>query len=746
VSDPEPRPDGEQLPDYIRDALAAPAPDAPPAPDGAQAPPPAMPPAGGSADPHARDLDRARAYVTTVPGAAEGGRNTALNAVAFRLLELFPLSESDHRALCLDWCGKCSPPLPEREAQSTIASAWKGASRKHEIGAAWTPPRAPGVGAAARTQTARPPPGAKNAADPLYLETAFRADVDAAAKLEGTAKDEALRSLFARLAPVLPGADPWRQQEARKLLRERFGMDVPTFRHSVNRARKRARGAGEDGDGEGHADYQQLARDFLAHRSLGEPGPDLRLRYWREDFYLWEGTRWQAFSEKEFAAGWLTPFLQEPASGVSRRVSASLVGNVLANLRGLSSLPGARTPPFWIDRAAGAAHTLSLKNGLLDLDGWLGGRPDLLQRHTPRLFNLVALPYEYKPGAECPAFHEYLARVQPDPENRAFLQEWLGYNLIPDTTLETFVLFCGRGANGKSVFLAVLKMVLGEDNVSAAPLQAFGAERTFGLVPTIGKLANVDEDLGFVTLREEGSLKKFVSGNALSIEGKGKDAYAVTPTARLTFSCNYPPKFHDPTNGIWRRLVFMPWEVEIPKGEAKPQMKSRGFWEEELSGIFLWALEGLKRLLARRHFHEPKLCADAKTAYFGEMNPAHVFLSEEYEPCEHGQTEPFRLEDCQCGVWCQDLFRAYQAYVKEEGIPSKEWLRAVGFGRQVRLVFKNARQSQVKRRKIPRQGYTEEVRDRQWLGIRKRPREDELPAPADSPPPDLLPPEGERHE
>ena len=54
------------------------------------------------------------------------------------------------------------------------------------------------------------------------------------------------------------------------------------------------------------------------------------------------------------------------------------------------------------------------------------------------------------------------------------IQEWFGYNLVYDLSHQRFLIFEGEGANGKSVVCHVLRNLVGEDNVTAVPLEIFG--------------------------------------------------------------------------------------------------------------------------------------------------------------------------------------------------------------------------------------------------------------------------------
>src|SRR5438445_2781881 len=79
-------------------------------------------------------LERARSYVSKCPSAGQGGRNDALNKLAFALIENFDLSELDFESLLMGWASSCSPPINVGEAANTIRSAFHGANRKGVAG------------------------------------------------------------------------------------------------------------------------------------------------------------------------------------------------------------------------------------------------------------------------------------------------------------------------------------------------------------------------------------------------------------------------------------------------------------------------------------------------------------------------------------------------------------------------------------------------------------------------------------
>lgn len=223
--------------------------------------------------------------------------------------------------------------------------------------------------------------------------------------------------------------------------------------------------------------------------------------------------------------------------------------------------------------------------------------------------------------------HTTPLRSMPPDERIMLLQEWFGYCLLPDTSLHKFLLAVGPGANGKSVVFRVLTELLGWENVSHVPLEMFGDR--FALGDTIGKLANVVSEIGVLDRFDEGRLKAFVSGDRITVDRKYKEPISVQPTARLMLATNEPPRVHDRSQGLWRRVLYLPFEVTIPTEKQNPRLAEELL--EELPGVFNWAIQGLARLREQYRFTEPAAYSRAMQEYRIDCDPVRAFLREYYE-------------------------------------------------------------------------------------------------------------------
>lgn len=238
---------------------------------------------------------------------------------------------------------------------------------------------------------------------------------------------------------------------------------------------------------------------------------------------------------------------------------------------------------------------LSLKNGILDLNAYLEGKPCLLP-HTPDFFTLCANPFNFNPEATCPTFHKFINSSQPDEQAQGFLQEWTGYNLTHDTRLETLVLLQGGGKNGKSVYGTILKTVIGFGNFSAvAPEDLDKDSKKLSL---LGKKSNICDDMNENKQINFGTLKQTVSGSHVTVDRKYKTSLTFSPTAKHTFIGNQFMNISDRSDGTIRRIIPIHFGVKIADKDKDLRLGRQEFWIEsgEIEAIFIWALEGLRRL------------------------------------------------------------------------------------------------------------------------------------------------------
>lgn len=365
---------------------------------------------------------------------------------------------------------------------------------------------------------------------------------------------------------------------------------------------------------------------MLADRLISEKftHPDgVTIRYHREEFLRWSDGRYVRLLGDDFELGtlaWLDAQIPGVRPALAREVCTCVAARVL--------VPADADPPIWLKLPQfRPQQVIAVRNGLLDVEALLSAKKDVLRPHTPLWFSTNALPFPFDPEADCPIWLAFLDEVlEGDTERIKLLQQWFGYNFLADTRFHKFLILIGEGANGKSVILAVLSALLGEQNISRVPLEAFG--QRFGLWPTIGKLANIIAEVGEASRTDEGVFKAFIAGDPVSIDRKNLSVLCVRPTARVTIATNTLPSWKDRSDGIWRRQMVIPFRVQIPE-ERQDRTLAQRIIDAEASGILNWGLVGLGDLRARGEFVRPALSLDLQSEHRTDSNPARAFLRAE---------------------------------------------------------------------------------------------------------------------
>ncbi|SRR6266481_2106117 len=225
-----------------------------------------------------------------------------------------------------------------------------------------------------------------------------------------------------------------------------------------------------------------------------------------------------------------------------------------------------------------------------------------LRSHSPNFGLTYCLSCHFDPSSTAPGFDAFLAESLPDAEIRAFLCEYSGYTLLPDTRHQLACWLVGPGGNGKSTFAEIMQALHGRPvSLSLDALDGFNLSSLPG-----ASLVYCDETPPRI---DEQRLKTLVSGSAVQIDRKYMSAICFKPTAKWLISGNTLPAITDHSDGFWRRWIVIPFTTK--PATIKPQMADQVI-VTELSGVLNWALSGLARLLERGRF--PDLPEGLKTA------------------------------------------------------------------------------------------------------------------------------------
>jgi putative DNA primase/helicase len=272
-------------------------------------------------------------------------------------------------------------------------------------------------------------------------------------------------------------------------------------------------------------------------------------------------------------------------------------------------------------------------------------------------FITYQLPFKHDPQAKAPIFEKYLNTVLPDVERQRVLAEFLGFVFIKHGSNalkeEKALILYGTGANGKSVFFEIVNALLGTQNISSYSLQSLTNDNGYFRAKIANTLVNYAS--GINGKLESSIFKQLVSGEPVEARLPYGQPFILKQYAKLIFNCNELPKDVEHTNAYFRRFLIIPFDVTIPPHEQDKNLHTK-IIESELSGVFNWVLDGLKRLLEQKRFSDCEAAKIAVEQYRIESDSVQMFLREnEYNVSNQHET------------LLKDVYSEYKSFCIENG-------------------------------------------------------------------------------
>ena len=289
---------------------------------------------------------------------------------------------------------------------------------------------------------------------------------------------------------------------------------------------------------------------------------------------------------------------------------------------------------------------IHLANGTLFLDG----------QFTPEKNRIVRsrLPVCYNPLAAPP--ERWLAFLNQllYPEDIVTLQEFIGYSLIPCNKGQRMMVIKGNGGEGKSQIGAVLFRLFGSNANDGSVGKV--SENSFARADLEHIHLMIDDDMRMEALKQTNYVKSLVTAQGkMDLEKKGKQSYQGWMYARiLAFSNGDLQSLYDRSDGFYRRQLILTTREKPAGRHDDPDLAEKLC--AELEGIFLWAFEGLKRLVARSfHFTESERAKSNREVVKLDANNVIAFLdSTGYIRFDPGLSISSKeLYQVYC-IWCEE--------------------------------------------------------------------------------------------
>lgn len=218
-----------------------------------------------------------------------------------------------------------------------------------------------------------------------------------------------------------------------------------------------------------------------------------------------------------------------------------------------------------------------------------------------------------------------------DKELIRYVQKALGYSLSGLTTEQCVFFLYGTGRNGKSTFLEIVRLILGDYATNIQPESIMMKSSNSSANTDIARLkgarlvTSVEPNEGMRL--NEGLVKQLTGDDMITARKLYGNEFEFRPEFKLWMATNHKPIIRGTDLGIWRRIHIIPFTVTIPEDKIDKNLGDK--LAKELPDILAWIAEGY-HLWSAEGLHKPKVVEDAVKEYQSEMDVISAFLSSDY--------------------------------------------------------------------------------------------------------------------
>lgn len=311
---------------------------------------------------------------------------------------------------------------------------------------------------------------------------------------------------------------------------------------------------------------------------------------------------------------------------------------------------------------------LNTSNGYVDLSSGI-----LYEHDIKKMFSQQA-DVDYTDNIDCPEWSEFLDQIfDNDQELIHYIQKAVGYSATGSIKEQVMFILYGNGRNGKSIFIDTISDILGTYAKSMQADSIMVRQNSSGANSDIARL----ESARLVTSSEpnegvrldEGLVKQLTGGDKVTARYLYGKEFEFKPQFKLWLATNHKPIIRGTDDGIWRRLMLIPFKVQIPTDKVDKDLKYK--LQRESVGILNWIVEGAL-MWQREGLNPPASVTNASRQYREEMDVISLFVD---DCCETGDNYKSPAGE---------IFKKYQSWANDN---SEYSMSKQKFGREMRQKF-----------------------------------------------------------
>jgi len=381
-------------------------------------------------------------------------------------------------------------------------------------------------------------------------------------------------------------------------------------------------------------------------------GDQVRYCHQNKSWYIWNGRRWERdrkMRSMELVHKTVRSILTDAANTRLSKEQAKLAAKHAfksENSTRMKAILEHARPKVSLAQDELDAHPmlLNVKNGIVDL------KTGQLLPHNPKLLLSQIANTAFDPTASCSRWLEFVNWCFKGDQNLInFVQKGIGYSIAGEIREQNFFVLYGDSDNGKSTFINVIRLLLG-DYGYAAPHTLVVKQRHEGHPTELAALkgrrivavseTNKNAPLNIRRMKD-------LTNRTMTARFMGGNFFEFSQSHTIWIDTNHRPVINDPNDaGIWKRVKPVPFLNKIAKKDRDIDLEEKLL--AEAPGILSWLVDGCVAY-QREGLAEPPIVVNAKRDYKGEHDVIGVFLE---DCCEVGNPND--------SVFTTELFKAYQ--------------------------------------------------------------------------------------
>ncbi|MEU6706526.1 DNA primase family protein [Streptomyces wuyuanensis] len=270
-------------------------------------------------------------------------------------------------------------------------------------------------------------------------------------------------------------------------------------------------------------------------------------------------------------------------------------------------------------------------------------------------------------GRTYPEWEEFLERILPDEDVRAFVQRLFGYAMLGKVTEHVMPIFTGAGANGKGTLRDAVMAAFGDYAIEIDPAMLMESKHErHGAF----KMRLRGARLAFCSETEKGRkfaeamMKRLVGGDQIEANLMHKNPITFDPSHTLIMLTNHLPAVSGDDPAVWRRILVVPFDVVIPPEERDGDLPGR--LKAASDAVLAWIHKGWKEY-QDQGLNPPEAVRARTEAYQADSDALGRFLNERTITNTHGV------------VKARDLYGAWSRWCHGAGMKAEEVGSEVAF-------------------------------------------------------------------